>query len=561
MTDYNNIVSKVNVAEEVFNRNLFECPSTWKGTFNSGFLIPVFVEPFLPGDTWTLNTTFFCRLSTQVLPPMDNIYLDFHIWSCYDRLRWNNFTKFMGERDNPTDSIDYLEPQISSGSNGFGYETPFDYCGDTPGVPNLKVNANIYRIMNLIWNKFYRSELLQNSLPVYMDDGPDPLVQSDGSATYPLLPRNKRLDYFVAACPNPVSVSGLSVTLPLGDTAPLKRVRSLNLNGNTDVNWYNLSASVGNNKPAQFTQFDHTGANDVLQGSYGNGANGNALIEDSRTYGLQLQYNNFAADLTSATAATINTIRQAFATQQFLEKEMLSGSRYPEQIYSFFGVLPPHSQWLPEFLGGATVMINTNVVPQTSSTDSTTPQASLASYGTASGTEIGFTKSFEEHGWVIMFVSARTDQTYQQGIDRKHTKRSRYDYYWSPFAHLGMQAILNKEIYAQGESVTDASGNIIDEKVFGYIPRYDEYRFKNSLITGRFRSSYPQSLDAYHYSQYFGQLPQLNDEFIKCPTGSNSPIKRTLAVQTEPEFLLDCFHDLTKISTVSIDGHPGLTRM
>ena len=559
MVDYNNIVTKINVAQEDFNRNKFECPSTWKGTFNSGFLIPIFVEPFLPGDTWHLDTTFFCRLSTQVLPPMDNIHLDFHIWSCYDRLRWNNFTKFMGERENPDDSIDYLEPQIDSGTNGFGYETPFDYCGDVPGVPNLKVNANIYRIMNLIWNKFYRSELLQKSLPVYLDDGPDPLTQSDGSPTYPLLPRNKRLDYFVSACPNPVSVSGLSVTLPLGSTAPL--IRNDSYLGIDDLRWSSNSGTgvhVGNN--ALFQQSSHTGANNVLSGYYRSGSS-SSLIPNGNLSGLALNVSHFSADLTSATAATINSIRQAFATQQFLEREMLNGSRYIEQVYSFFGTLPPHQQYLPEFLGGASVLINTNVVPQTSSSDSTTPQGNLTAYGTASGTQIGFTKSFEEHGWVIMFVSARTDQTYQQGIDRKHSKRTRYDYYWPTFSHLGMQGILNKEIYAQGDTVLDGDGIVVDDKIFGYIPRYDEYRFKNSLITGRFRSSYSQSLDAYHYSQYFGSLPQLNDEFIKVPTGNDSPIKRSLAVQSEPEFMLDCFHDLTKISTVSIDGHPGLTRM
>lgn len=552
MVDYNEIVNKASMAQEVFNRNRFETPSTWKGTFNSGFLIPVFVEPFLPGDTWSLDTTFFCRLSTQVLPPMDNIYLDFHIWSCYDRLRWNNFTKFMGERDNPSDSIDYVEPQIDSGSSGFGYETPFDYCGDVPGVPNLKVNANIYRIMNLIWNKFYRSELLQDSLPVYLDDGPDPLTQTDGSPTYPLLPRNKRLDYFTACCPNPTSVSGLSVTLPLGSSAPVVTMSSDTVTG---VRPGLSFTTVNNAKP------NITGYPKLFALGSSNEIGYTSATYSSGTWQDTLYPSNLAADLTSATGATINTIRQAFATQQFLEREMLSGSRYPEMTYSFFGVLPPHSQWLPEFLGGATVMVNTNVVAQTSSTDSTTPQGNLTAYGTASGTRIGFTHSFNEHGWVIMFVSARTDQTYQQGVDRKHTKRTRYDYYWPTFSHLGMQSVLNKEIYAQGTSVLDTDGNVIDEQVFGYIPRYDEYRFKNSLITGRFRSSYPQSLDAYHYSQYYSQLPQLNDEFIKVPTGTDSPIKRTLAVQTEPEFMLDCYHDLVKVSTVSIDGNPGLSRL
>lgn len=551
------IVNENVQSKNLFERNIIECPCTWKGTFDAGYLIPVFWCPTIPGDTFKLDATFFARLSTQALPPMDNIYLDWHFYWSADRFVWDNFLKFMGEKENPEDSIDYLTPIINSGETGFDYETPFDYVGCPPKVANYDVVSLLFRHMNLIWNKWYRAENIQKSLPVPKDDGPDPLVQSDGSATFPLLPRGKRGDYFTLCLPEPYSNASVNpVTLPLGVSAPVVGTGPLGLTVNvssSDIRSGSLQCGGmgGTNTALSISSIASTAS------GYPTSVSGDASTS------------NLIADLSAAIAPTINSIRQAFAYQQFLEMEQRGGSRYIELMYSAFGVLSSNrALQRPEFLGGTTTMINVNVVPQTSSTDSTTPQGNLTAYSTSSGTGIGFTRSFEEHGFVIGFVSARTDLTYQQGLDRLLTKRTRYDYYWNQFAHLGEQEVKNKEIYVQPKTVLGDDGvTELNEETFGYMPRYSEYRYKNSLITGRFRSSYPQSLDAYHYSEYFGSLPQLNEDFIKVPAGKDGsgnwldPIKRTLAVQDEPDFMLDVYFDFTKITEVDIYGTPGLERL
>lgn len=538
-------VNRFDVPQMYGTRSIIECPSTWKGTFNSGYLIPFFWVPVLPGDTMHLNTTFFCRMSTQVLPPMDNIYLDFHFWFVADRLRWKNFRKFMGEQDNPGDSISFVEPVINSGKNGFDYESVFDYIGVPPKVPNLDVNAGLFRDMVLIWNNFYRDENLQDSLPVNLDDGPDPV------SNFPLLRRGKRGDYFTCGMISPQKF-GQPVTLPLGESAPVYGTgKALRVAQQADLSKAfllrvdnTISSGKGTIKAVDLSGENYT-------------TNGNLYIAPKETGVPSGMY----VDLTDATSATINTIRQAVALQHFLERDMIRGTRYFELVKSHFGVDSEEPSWLPEFIGGTTSMIQTNVVPQTSGTTDSSPQANLSAYSTAGGTQIGFTRSFVEHGFIIGFVCARTDLTYQQGLDRLLTKRTRYDYYWDDLAHLGYQDVKNKEIYAQGKNVLNSTGSPVDDDIFNYNVRYDEYRFKTSLITGKFRSSHPQSLQNYHYSQYFGSLPKFNDEFIQVPVGEDSPIRRSLAVVTEPEFMMDCYHDLTKYTSVDVDGTPGLLRL
>nr|CAI9751511.1 major head protein [Microvirus sp.] len=549
-------VSRFDVPQMYGTRSVIECPSNWKGTFNSGYLIPFFWCPVLPGDTMHLNTTFFCRMSTQVLPPMDNIYLDFHFWFVADRLRWNNFRKFMGEQENPGDSVDYVEPVINSGTNGFDYESVFDYIGVPPKVPNLDVNAGLFRDMVLIWNNFYRDENLQDSLPVNLGDGPDPV------SNFPLLRRGKRGDYFTVGMISPQKF-GQSVTLPLGSTAPVYGLKNPTTGQLNPMRFQYIVPSHGT-AVFEMTRQGGTGAtvNAMLNTREGTGdtAQGNVSVA-SKEYYEGKNYAPLYADLTDATSATINTIRQAVALQHFLERDMIRGTRYFELVKSHFGVDAEEPSWLPEFIGGTTSMIQTNVVPQTSGTTDASPQANLSAYSTAGGTQIGFTRSFVEHGFIIGFVCARTDLTYQQGLDRLLSKRTRYDYYWDDLAHLGYQDVKNKEIFAQGKNVLNTAGSPVDDDTFNYNVRYDEYRFKTSLITGKFRSSHPQSLQNYHYSQYFANLPKFNEEFIQVPVGKDSPIRRSLAVVDEPEFLMDCYHDLVKYTSVDVDGTPGLMRL
>ena len=543
-------VSRFDVPQMYGGRSIIECPSSWKGTFNSGYLIPFFWVPVLPGDTMHLNTTFFCRMSTQALPPMDNIYLDFHFWFVADRLRWNNFRKFMGEQDNPGDSVDFVEPVINSGKDGFDFETVFDYVGVPAKVPNLDVNAGLFRDMVLIWNNFYRDENLQKSLPVNLGDGPDPVTN------FPLLRRGKRGDYFTVGMISPQKF-GQPVTLPLGASAPIRTSSTPVITGSHPSLGWTLTTGVSPAYPAPDYLIGTFSANSGMTQTNLYTRGNSQTVPSSDIYP-----NNLYADLTDASSATINTIRQAFALQHFLERDMIRGTRYFELVKSHFGVDSEEPSWLPEFIGGTTSMIQTNVVPQTSaSVDGVTPQGNLSAYSTAGGTQIGFTRSFVEHGFIIGFVSARTDLTYQQGLDRLLTKRTRYDYYWDDLAHLGYQDVKNKEIYAQGKDVLNSAGTPVDEDTFNYNVRYDEYRYKTSLITGKFRSSHPQSLQNYHYSQYFANLPKFNEEFIQVPVGEDSPIRRSLAVVDEPEFMMDCFHDLTKYTSVDVDGTPGLMRL
>lgn len=518
-------VPTVDVPRNVFVRN-----HTWKGTIDSGYLYPVFFDEVLPGDTKRLNTTFFGRLSTPFVPVMDNIFLDYHLFFIPNRLVWDNWPKFMGERKNPSDSIDYLVPVVKSGADGFARGSFFDYLSIPPAIKNLDICAFYPRAYNLIWNEWYRDENLQDSVDVPLGDGPDDLSK------YPLLKRGKRQDYFTSALPQPQK--GPGVELPLGTTAPVVDSGKFDSSSLSHLLWRNGTSGslVSFGRPA----------------AIGAGASGHTYytgqeLSGNTATGLDV---SLIADLSSATSVTINSMRQAIALQQFLEQDMRGGTRYVELILSHFGVrCPDYRLQRPEYLGGSTTRINISPIAQTSSTDSTSPQGNLAALGVVSSSNSGFTHSFTEHGVILGLVSVRCDLNYQQGVDRHFSRRTRYDYFFPALAHLGEQGILNKEIYAQGTDV--------DNKIFGYQERYGEYRYKNSYITGKFRSSDPQSLDIWHLAQNFENLPVLNSEFIE----ENPPLKRILAVQNEPELLLDCYHEFDDIRPIPQYGIPGLRRI
>lgn len=538
MSEMVNQFSQVPTAD--IARNVFECPHTWKGTINSGYLIPVFFDEVLPGDTKKLNSTFFGRLATPFVPVMDNIYLDYHLFFVPNRLLWEHWPNFMGERKNPSDSIDYVVPSISSGDSGYKYESVFDYLSIPPGIKNLTANSLIFYLRSylLIWNEWYRDENLQDSIDVPFGDGPDT------PSMFPLLKRGKRQDYFTSCLPSPQKGPGAS--LPLGVTAPVK--------GNGTA----LGFTDGSYKGAMVTSQNNAAFGNFITGSYGsktgtvNNNIGSYFPGSNKSVGVTTDgsKSGLVCDLTGATAATINSLRQAIAYQQFLEQDMRCGTRYVELILSHFGVqCPDYRLQRPEYLGGSTTRINVSPVAQTSSTDSTTPQGNLAAVGTVGSTGNGFTRSFTEHGVILGLVSVRCDLTYQQGVDRHFLRKTRYDYFWPTLAHLGEQGVYNKEIYAQGTED--------DEKIFGYNERFAEYRYKNSYITGKFRSSYPQSLDIWHLAQKFKNLPTLSSQFIE----ENPPLERILAVQNEPQLLLDCYHDLENIRPIPLYGVPGLRRI
>jgi len=507
-------VPKAQIQRAKFNRS-----HGHKTTFDAGFLVPVFVDEALPGDTFQLSMSVFARLATPISPFMDNLILDSFFFAVPNRLIWNNWQKFNGEQIDPGDSTDYLIPTMTSPEGGYAYASLSDYFGIPTGIAGLEHSSLWHRAYNLVYNEWFRDQNLQDSVVVDKDDGPD------NPADYLLLRRGKRHDYFTSCLPWPQK--GDAVTLPLGDTAPV-----YGNNNQVKLPIFNVAGGV-NNKINLFVDSGSPGLNVKASGA------------DSITSPFDT---NLFTDLTQATASTINELRQAFQIQKLYERDARGGTRYTEIVKSHFGVTSPDSRLQrPEYLGGGTTSVNINTIAQTSATGAgDTPQGNLAAMGVVTATGHGFTKSFTEHSILIGMVCVRADLNYQQGLNRMFSRQERFDFFWPALAHIGEQAVLNKEIYAQATSV--------DENVFGYQERYAEYRYKPSIITGKMRSTNAQTLDNWHLAQNFASLPLLNSSFIQ----ENPPISRVIAVDTEPHFLFDSYFNMQCTRPMPLYSVPGL---
>lgn len=515
-------IPSINIKRSVLPRS-FE----YKTTFDAGYLIPFYCKEVLPADTVKLSLSSLLRLTTPKVPFMDGLYISFQFFFVPNRLVWDHWVNMMGERKNPEDSIDFLTPtiDITNAQNG----TLTDYFGLPTNVSGTyKVSALPFRAYNLIFNEWYRDQNLQDSLPVPTGDGPDKM------SDYKLMRRAKYHDYFTSALPAPQKGPASSITLT--GNAPIVADGSQTVfSTQTSGSFQNGSIGV----PQQGTQ-SHTN----LSYHYGSGPVGAGYAAltwpDGPVQGL-------SADLTNVGDFTINDLRQAWQIQKLLETDMRSGTRYTEVLRAHFSVLSPDARLQrPEYLGGFTRPIAVSPVVQTSSTDTTSPQGNLAALSATFASGRGFTKSFVEHGWIIGLMSVRSDISYQQGVHRQWTRQGRYDYYWPVFAHLGEQPVLNKEIFVQGTAE--------DDEPFGYQERYAEYRYDQNMITGKLRSTDPQSLDMWHLSQEFDNLPTLSEQFIQ----ENPPLERVLAVTSEPQFIGVISVNSQWTRAMPVYGVPGL---
>ena len=500
-------------------RSSFDRSHGCKTTLDAGFLVPVFVDEALPGDTFSMSMTGFGRLATPLHPYMDNLHFCSFFFAVPMRLIWDNWEKFNGAQDNPADSTDFTVPQMVSPGGGYGEQTLSDYFGIPTKIAGVTHSSLWHRAYNLIWNEWFRDQNLQDSVTVDTDDGPDT------PGDYVLLRRGKRHDYFTSALPWPQK--GPAVALPIGTQA------DVTLDATTTGTPGKIKQASNHNSitgPIGLEVDSNSDFHLVGQGQ-------DAVYDPNGT---------LIADLSGATASTINALRQSFQIQKLYERDARGGTRYTEIVRSHFGVVSPDQRLQrPEYLGGGNTPINVNPVAQTGETG-TTPQGNLAAFATVNANNHSFSKSFTEHCLLIGLVCVHADLNYQQGLNRMFSRSTRWDFYWPALSHIGEQAILNKEIFVQGTSA--------DDDTFGYQERYAEYRYKPSIITGKMRSNATTSLDTWHLAQDFGALPVLNASFIE----EAPPVDRVSAVSSEPDLLLDAYFRLRCARPMPMYSVPGL---
>ncbi len=523
-------------------RSKFVREMTHKTTFNAGDLIPIYVDDAMPGDTIQMDMASCIRMSTPIYPVMDNAYIDTYFFSVPERLVWQHWKEFMGENTSSKweQEVEYQMPQIKAPKGGWAKGTIADYMGVPTKVENISIRADYFRAYCLIWNEWFRDQNLKDPAHINLDDA---TVTGSNGSTYQTdaqlggmpLKAAKYADYFTTALPQPQK--GPDVLLPLGGDAPLKFVKS-----NTQYN---------DNTLLEQTTLIGQQLGAVIRESFDNG---NDVVASFATTGAEklnaAHKSNLVADLSKAGAATVNQLRQAFAVQRWYEKAARGGTRYTETILAHFGVTSPDSRMQrPEYLGGKRWRVNMDQVLQTSSTNTTSPQGNTAAYSLTCDNSSLFTHSCTEHCIIMGLMVVRTDHTYQQGLAKKFSRKSIFDFYWPTFANLGEQAILNKEIYAQGTAA--------DDEVFGYQEAWAEYRYSPSRVSGAFRSNYAQPLDAWHYADYYTKQPILSSEWID-ETRAN--INRTIAVQDELEdqFIGDILFKAEWTRPMPIYSIPGL---
>lgn len=499
-------------------RSQFDRSSSVKTSFNVGDVIPFFLDEVLPGDTFKIKTSKVVRLQTLITPMMDNLYLDTYFFFVPNRLVWSHWKEFNGENTQSAwlPTTEYEIPQITApATDGWSIGTIADYLGIPTGVPDLSVNALPFRAYALVMNEWFRDENLTDPLVVPLDDATVAGVNTGAYVTdvakggLPFVAA-KYHDYFTSCLPAPQK--GPDVVIPggTGMSVPVIPQADKVPSGLITMPY---TATFLNETPVRST----TGIFFNDSGSQTNGVSAGSS-EDA----LPVIDNLWAVGDGVATA-TINQLRLAFQIQKLYEKDARGGTRYTEILRSHFGVTSPDSRLQrPEYLGGNRIPIRINQIVQQSATqEGSTPQGNPVGLSLTSDNHSDFTKSFTEHGFILGLMVARYDHTYQQGLDRMFSRKSRFDYYWPVFANIGEQAVLNKEIYAQGSAE--------DDEVFGYQEAWADYRYKPNRVCGEMRSQAPQSLDVWHLGDDYSKLPSLSDEWIR---EDKTNVDRVLAVQS-----------------------------
>lgn len=505
-------------------RSTFDRSFAIKSTFSSGWLVPFFVQEGLPGDTMNVQFEGFARMATPLHPTMDNLHIETFFFEIPIRLVHDNWRKLMGEQNNPGDSIDFLTPIINSDPEGYANTTIFDYMGLPTNVQvAYEHRADFLRAYNLVYSQWFKPQDLVNDPPLNTGDGPDDFND------YTLLKRAKRHDYFTSCLPWPQKFG--DTPIPLTGEAP---ITGLGLqNATYDLVNQDVTETGGGTPQYASSMNPHTSPNGLL------------IEEDPLNPGIP----NIYANMDAVVLSGINDWRLAFQIQRIKEKDARSGTRYNEMVLGHFGVDMPDAKWRSVYLGGGSAPINIVPVPQTvedTSGQDQNPLGRLGGVGTSDIRRHGFVKSMDEHVIVLGLINVRADLTYQKSLQRMWSRRSRYDFYFPSLAHIGEQAVLSKEIYLDG--------SVNDDDVFGYQEAWADHRYSPSMITGKFRSNDPQSLDTWHLSQDFENRPVLNEEFIL----EDVPMSRILAVTDEPEFILDGRFNFKHTRPLPVYSVPGL---
>lgn len=535
-------------------RSRFKRDQDIKLTFDAGQLIPFYIDEVLPGDTFSIDNVGLVRMSTPIFPVMDNCYLDYYYFFCPCRILWEHWKEFMGEvTDEPwIQQTEYTVPQLKikggTAQSKFPLENSIlDYMGIPTKIigetGELDINALPVRAYVKIWNEWFRDQNVDNPAinsnkdadVTYKDSGKDASIETILQEAYTggrPLPVNRFHDYFSSTLPSPQRAAD-SVRIPLGGNAPINLFtdKSLTTEKGTLTNW-----NVTNQVPRTYNNEEIASL-----------PNGTVVYSQGST----TDYGYIGANLGKVNAATINELRQAFQVQKYFEELARGGSRYREQIYSLFRTrISDKTVQIPEYLGGDRIMINMSQVVQTSGTTDVSPQGNVSAMSVTGFGKSAFTKSFEEHGFVIGVCCVRHDHTYQQGVERMFSRKNKLDYYFPVFANLGEQAVLKKELYAQGTAT--------DDEAFGYQEAWADYRMKPNRICGAFRSNATGTLDSWHYGDNYTSTPTLSQEWMK---EGSAEIARTLAVENkvnEPQFIADFLVKNTTVRPMPMYSVPGM---